>query len=366
MSVPRSVPIALTLLLLPAGASAAAPCDDDGVHGAAVVAARDAVLAACPCAEVASRTAYSTCARAVTASRVASGELPRACQGRVRSFASRSTCGRPGFVACCVRSAASVWRPRLGKATRGCVAPRGGGACLASVPHLEQACDAENGCGSCGDGVVDPASEGCEPPGTATCDDECRRIPFCGNGAVEFYSGEECEPPGSATCDAACQFIHTCGNGVVELGEECDGQTGCSDDCRLARATCCEFAGPPGTETACMGNTAYDEFEVYFYTVKPCFQILSGQFAYGTCEGPPCPGAPPGFDCHLGACGDRAIDPLPLCCQEVAGGCRDAVVTTAAGVGGFGCGAFPPPEEGDVDRLMIGTCGGDGRCVPGG
>jgi cysteine-rich repeat protein len=56
----------------------------------------------------------------------------------------------------------------------------------------------------------------------------------CGNGEVDF--NEECEPPGSATCDVSCQRIPLCGDGFLDLPESCDDGNiidgdGCSSDC---------------------------------------------------------------------------------------------------------------------------------------
>jgi hypothetical protein len=385
--------LVVIMLLAPATASAAGKCDDGGEHGAAVAAAREAVRRICDCEGAESRAAYLACAWDVIQQQASIGALPKMCRGRVRQFAGRSTCGRDELVACCVKHETGPWRPVLRKRAVGCAPPRTGGIadwCEAHFAHLDYACLPEsacrvNVCGDgildrsngeaceppgvglcdpfcqevvCGNGVLDPFEE-CEPPNTPTCNEECYFTHDCGNGVVDAGWGEECEPPGTATCDPACHFIHTCGNGVVEPGEECDGQSLCGSECRLARTACCDFGG------ACLGATVYDDFSAYFNLFKPCYQVLGGAGSYGTCEGSPCPPpAPPDIGCHVGSCTDRPIDPLPLCCQQAAGGCRDMVATTAGAIGGFGCSSFPPPDRGDVDRLMIGTCGGDGRCVP--
>lgn len=193
---------------------------------------------------------------------------------------------------------------------------------------------------TCGDGVVDPRGEECEPPNTPTCNEQCYRIFACGNGFVEFSNGEECEPPGTATCDASCAFVHTCGNGVIEPGEECDGQASCSTRCRLFRSACCEYG------VGCFGGGGDDDFSVYWNVLKGCY-ILGGTTSAGTCEGTePCPAPyPPGL-CTVGSCEDGPIDPLPLCCNEIDGTCRDTVATKSSDLGGFGCSSFPPPRTG--------------------
>ncbi len=58
--------------------------------------------------------------------------------------------------------------------------------------------------------------------------------PTCGNGVVD--AGEDCEPPNTATCDANCKKI-VCGDGVIAGNEQCDdGNTrnldGCDSNCR--------------------------------------------------------------------------------------------------------------------------------------
>jgi hypothetical protein len=408
--------IALVALLLPVTARAADECEPDGARGPAVLAAREAIRASCECERAASHRAYVQCAKSTIRQLAHDGALPAKCRARLRQYAKRSTCGRRDLNVCCEASDAFHVFPKIRK--KGHCSLERGSFCVASFPHVDEACvqtgtlcrgsscgdgilDRPNGeeceppgvglcdqwcrvivCGNgvldpgeqcepprtptcdfrcrakdCGNGVVEPDTEECEPPNTPTCDDQCYRTHDCGNGVVDFSWGEQCEPPGSASCDAQCQFIHTCGNGVIEPGEECDGQAGC-DGCRLARSACCEFGN------YCIGGSASSGFDAYWYVFKPCY-ILGGNGSYGVCEGPAeCPpGFPPGVGCKHAACSDRPIDPMPLCCDEIDGTCRDTIATTASAVGSFGCSGFPPPSEGDVPHLMIGSCGANGRCV---
>lgn len=408
----------LVLLLLATDASAAGKCDDGGVHGPAAAAAREAVRARCDCEGAASPLAYRQCAWGVIQELAASGALPKMCRGRIRQFATRSTCGREGFMVCCEGRSSTQVRGVLRREEEGCRLPPNGIYCEGHFEHLEYACvkgtlcrnshcgdgilDYRSNekceppgvglcdpwcqlivCGNgtidpgeecepprtptcdfacrskdCGNGVVEPGTEECEPPNTPTCDEQCYIRRVCGNGVVDAYDFEECEPPGTATCDAACHFIHTCGNGVIEQGEECDGQSYCSTECRLLRSGCCDLGG------ACLGGSGDSDLSLYFNVFKGC-HILGGSGSYGVCEGEPCPPpAPPDIGCQVGSCTDAPIDPLPLCCQEPDGSCRDTVATTAAAVGGFGCGVLSPPEQGDIPRLMVGSCDPAGRCVP--
>ena len=411
--------LGMLLFLLPGRAHAAGRCDDGGEFGPEVAAAREVVRAWCDCEGAASPGAYAACAWGVIRQLADDGALPRLCRGRVRQFATRSTCGRGDVVACCEKSATGPWRATRRSASRGCRSPQGGAACDAFFPHLDYACEAGSGCRvnrcgdgildpkngegceppgvglcdpwcqvivcgngvidpgeqcepprtptcdftcrarNCGDGVIEPDVEECEPPNTQTCDAECYVRHDCGNGIVDAGYGEQCEPPGTATCDAQCHFVHTCGNGVIEPGEECDGQPACNGDCALTRSMCCQLGD------LCFDGTATDIFSEYQFA-KGCGYILSGRTTYGICEGAePCPPPiVPGIGCRVGSCGDEPIDPLSLCCQHPDGTCTGTTATTAGAVSGCGWATFPPPAQGDVDRLMLGTCGGDGRCVP--
>jgi uncharacterized repeat protein (TIGR03806 family) len=145
----------------------------------------------------------------------------------------------------------------------------------------------------CGDGAVQPG-EDCEPPSTATCDDDCRtrsalcgdtfltfpegcddgntlsgdgcgsdcRLEFCGDGLVNDGGQEDCEPPGTASCDDDCSIrAPVCGDGYQTVPEQCeDGNTADGDGC--SRACVLEGCGdgvvndapnedcePPGTAT---------------------------------------------------------------------------------------------------------------------
>lgn len=380
----------LMLLLLPTGAAAAGKCAEGGEYAAAVLAARNAVQAQCDCAGAASRKAYQQCVQGAVKQLALDGALPATCRGRVRQYALRSTCGRDGILACCVKRSNGRWRALLRPAARGCTNRPTDVACEASFPHLDDAClpDGEcrvSACGdaildpaggeeceppgtptcdalchtrTCGDGVVNPDNEQCEPPNTSTCDSACQIR--CGNGVIDFYFDEECEPPGVGTCNASCQYDHTCGDGVVELGEECDGQPHCNASCRLIRTQCCQIGG------WCFDGTATHIVDEYFFS-KDCGYLLGGVPSYGECVGAePCPDVPPTLGCKIGSCTATPIEPLPLCCQHVDGTCTGTIATTTSALGGCGWGTFPPPGDGPLETLIVGTCGADGRCIPGG
>ncbi len=95
---------------------------------------------------------------------------------------------------------------------------------------------------TCGDGYLDPGEE-CDPPDGENCDDECQWI--CGDGVVQ--PGEDCDPPDGVTCDDDCQRIPTCGDGFLDPGEECDdgGTTpgdGCDENCQIENQDFCADA----------------------------------------------------------------------------------------------------------------------------
>lgn len=320
---------ALGFLLLLSAIVVAPESGSAACHPASVemVTAVQAIRSACDCSGATSRALYLDCARNVIATEIAEARLSRACRAQVQRFAAASTCGRPGRVACCVHADGRPWKGSIRRDTAACRAPRGGSACVSPLPHLADACDSDLGC-----------LDG-----------------YCGDGRLDASRGEECEPPGSASCDLQCRFDFPCGNGVIEPGEECDGQPGC-DRCFLRREMCCQIG------EACLGSSVGSAGSFS----ATCTLVLSGAPSSGVCEGAgPCLPSPNGvYSCEIGTCGDPPIDPLPLCCQHANGSCTATIATTAGAAGSFGCDGLFPPYEGGIDRLVVGTCGADGRCVP--
>ncbi|MGC4121787.1 MAG: hypothetical protein QM765_45860 [Myxococcales bacterium] len=86
---------------------------------------------------------------------------------------------------------------------------------------------------SCGDGTLDSAEE-CDDGDTDSgdgCSKECRKE-FCGNARKD--EGEVCDDGNNVAgdcCAPNCQSVETCGNGVVDFatGEQCDDGRRCSD-----------------------------------------------------------------------------------------------------------------------------------------
>ena len=244
----------VVLALAPAPATAGR-CNRAGSDAAAVDAARDAIASACPCDAAASRRDHVHCASEVLAALVAAGDLKPSCRGPVRACAVRSTCGRPGAVACCRTSRSGTVRCRIERDASRCRAPRGGAACVSDSASCCDACDAGGCARVCGDGIVDPGEQ-CD--GHPLCDPDCRLaypVPttaccdfggICGTGpasispsdcaaggGTSFYLGAYCEPSGEP-----CPFPGIpCTPGV------------CAPEPLPALALCCAEPAPCRDET---------------------------------------------------------------------------------------------------------------------
>ena len=103
---PVRVLLAVALVLAPAVAGWS-KCGDDPGDAPAIAAARTQVMANCGCHSVRKHGDYVACAVGIARQRIAAGSLPRHCQNAVKKCAARSTCGKPGFVTCCLGGATS-------------------------------------------------------------------------------------------------------------------------------------------------------------------------------------------------------------------------------------------------------------------
>jgi hypothetical protein len=175
-------------------------------------------------------------------------------------------------------------------------APRelNGSACQAECVLLELLCAGGDACcpakcsadndadcsASCGDGIIQASNgETCEP-GTnspcmmddATCDDDdpCTLDTLSGTASNcnttcvntskdEPVNGDSCcDSSANANLDDDCEPL--CGNGVRETGEECDGESGCDDDCKpemtAEQLSCLErFGGDECGKCSCLNCT---------------------------------------------------------------------------------------------------------------
>jgi len=236
------------------------------------------------------------------------------------------------------------------------------------VPSLLASTDAGNslalGPAACGDSIVGPG-EDCEPPGTPSCGDDCRRgRSVCGNGVVD--ADEECEDGNVASgdgCGPGCLW-EVCGNSLREPNEECeDGNAedgdGCSANCLVefcgnARIDFGEACEPPGTGSCnirCqLPPAASRQGGCGNGVLEPPEECDDGN----TLEADGCSGG-----CQLEVCGNGRLDPGEFCeppnnpvcdgrCFPRAGRCGDRLIE--------------PPEQCDDG----GTEDGDGcsaRCA---
>ncbi len=124
-----------------------------------------------------------------------------------------------------------------------------GEECDFNDPDASHSCTNDCMIPACGDGIVDPSDETCDPPGSVpdtppgnenACRDSCT---YCGDGIVN--NGEECDDPGDPRCSDDCMVVPPfCGDGIVDIGETCDPPGSVPDT-------------PPGNENACRDNCTY-------------------------------------------------------------------------------------------------------------
>jgi hypothetical protein len=108
----------------------------------ALAEAQEIVDEACDCEAMPNHGRYVSCAAHALRDAVRNGEVPKACKRLVRRGAARSTCGKTGFVACCMPDGDGA--PTCGiKREAKCQAP----ACASPRPSCLDACT-ETGCAS--------------------------------------------------------------------------------------------------------------------------------------------------------------------------------------------------------------------------
>jgi hypothetical protein len=271
-------------------------------------AAQELIAATCPCATAASHGAYVTCAVSTAHAAVADAR----CVREVIRCAARSTCGRPGAAICCRTRADGATRASLVTDTLRCRAPRGGAACISSDPLPCSAC----------------VAGGCVTTTTTT----------------------------TTSTTSTTLFTGVCGNGVIEPPrEQCDGHPICSADCLVHADLTCGFG-----RGYCLTAFPALGFETLQDT-KACF-FGGGQLEVGRCvpvDPSNCPSpAPDGVFC--GTSVDEALPSTSLCCQHDDGTCADGTVASDSQVASFPCDFLLGTDL----FLIVGTCGGDGHCVP--
>ena len=90
-------------MLLGAARAGHAGCGADPGDNQKVIDARADAEAQCgPCAAATNHGTYVRCVADVAKDRADNLLLPKNCKGKVKRCAAKSTCGKPGFVTCCV------------------------------------------------------------------------------------------------------------------------------------------------------------------------------------------------------------------------------------------------------------------------
>jgi len=143
--------INIITLLISIG-SAQAACTDP----AAVASTRAAAELQCPCASAGSHKAYVKCVAQAAKTAARSRSLPKQCRASVVSCAHKSTCGKPGFVTCCRTNSTGHTKCSVAPSASKCVAPKGGTACVGTVPSCCDSCSA----GTCSGAVTTTTAAG--------------------------------------------------------------------------------------------------------------------------------------------------------------------------------------------------------------
>lgn len=120
--------------------AARAKCGDAPGDAAAIAAVRAAIAIQCPCASAVSHGAYVRCAKDVVNAAVGNSTLARNCAGKVKKCATKSTCGRPGYVTCCRTTASGKTKCSVKKDATKCRAPSGGQSCTTGFTSCCDAC----------------------------------------------------------------------------------------------------------------------------------------------------------------------------------------------------------------------------------
>ena len=233
---------------LGAGVAGAAPCTD-------LASIRQAVEAACPCADQAKAGAYKKCVK----TKLKADGIKGPCKKQMIKTAAKSICGKSSFVVCCTpgKKGKVVKSAKCKKGTA-CTSGPGGGFSL--YPLTGADCSAAGECpttsttstttttspattttsttilatlcaGGLPDGNLDPGEE-CDDGNVDPTDGCTPMCTICGNGTVTPPEG--CDD-GNLTsgdgCDANCQPTG-CGNGLLVPPETCDdGNTSDADSC---------------------------------------------------------------------------------------------------------------------------------------
>ncbi len=142
-----------------------ASCATDDPGGSKTMAARQQVATDCTCDQgnppTVNHGQYVSCAANVanTRSSLPSSDpnfLPKTCKGKVKKCAAHSTCGKPGFVTCCITNP---------KGKSSCKIKKDAASCTGTVGTCTSCCDA---CPAPGSGPSCPTTTTTMVPTTTT------------------------------------------------------------------------------------------------------------------------------------------------------------------------------------------------------
>lgn len=161
----------------------------------------------------------------------------KSCVGAVKRCASKSTCGRPGFVTCCRTTSTGRTSCAIKSGTTKCTAHRGRQACVGAVPSCCDACS-QGGCVTTTTSTV-TTSTATEPTTTTT-------MPAClPDGSPDFFCVDGsgccsnlCEK--AVCCAGACSDTSFCASCIDEFDPPTSSSfSGCYEGGRRTDADCC-------------------------------------------------------------------------------------------------------------------------------
>jgi hypothetical protein len=106
----------------------------------AIAQAQTLLDASCDCAAATRHGEYVSCVAHAVRDAVRAGTIARSCKGLLKKGAARSTCGKPGAVACCRTAASGRTKCSIKSSAAACTPPDGGTACVSPSTSCLDAC----------------------------------------------------------------------------------------------------------------------------------------------------------------------------------------------------------------------------------
>ena len=333
-SAPRSPLPALAALLallvsVPPGHAACDPSSDPDESD--IANARAAVAANCDCAGATNHGAYVSCA----VQQADAALTNKGCARFVKRCASRSTCGRPGFVTCCRTNSQGVTRCAIKSSASACVAPRGGSRCVGERVSCCDAC-AASGCASTVTTTTTPGATTTTTLTATSTSTTSTTFPACsellGHCGASSCSGA-CvahQPDNALECVDTFTCQNNPGPSPCSSDADCSGGGACFSD-GSGHTACCT-SGCACTPTSCLGSTTTT-------TLPPGCTAATVGTSCGSCAGggactvlcsdnctPQCVMVGPSPICQTDAdCvstpGARCVTDHPAACSQTSGSC---------------------------------------------